>query len=106
MVSSIRSPSFQCEQDAVTEELAVVLSRKASFEFKPLFALVLANLRARNFTGSGDEMLWLSTYERLQYLVGQHMVETTISKHGKQYHGLAALASVLPASQAKPTRVL
>ena len=34
--------------DNITEELVVVLSSKASFEFKPLFDIILLNLRERN----------------------------------------------------------
>jgi hypothetical protein len=34
--------------DNLTEELIAVLSSKASFEFKPLFEIILLNLRERN----------------------------------------------------------
>jgi len=46
-----------------------VLSSKASFEFKPLFEIVLLNLRERNAASGGEEMLRLRVYERLQGLV-------------------------------------
>jgi len=82
--------------DKVTEELAVALSQKTSYEFKPLFDLVHANLRARNSANGGEEMLRLRTYEKLQYLVGRGMVEKTITKAGKHYKGLASLVSELP----------
>jgi hypothetical protein len=82
--------------DKVTEELAVVLSSKASFEFKPLFTLVHANLLAKKSASGGEEMLRLRTYEKLQSLVGRGMVKKTITKTVKQYRGLASLASVLP----------
>ena len=34
--------------DIITEELVAVFASKTSYEFKPLFELVFANLRARN----------------------------------------------------------
>ena len=77
--------------DRVTEELAAVLSSKDSFEFKPLFLLVHENLKARNATSGGEEMLRLRAYEKLQSLVQQGIVQ----KNGKSYlgkpAGLAAL---------------
>ncbi|HWB61042.1 MAG TPA: hypothetical protein VG733_16225 [Chthoniobacteraceae bacterium] len=82
--------------DKVTEELAVVLSAKTSFEFKPLFELVHANLRARKSAAGGEEMLRLRTYEKLQVLVNLGMVRKTITKAAKTYRGLASLASALP----------
>lgn len=54
--------------DKVTEELVVVLSAKAAFEFKPLFDLVHANLRARNSAAGGEEMLRLRTYKSSRLL--------------------------------------
>src|SRR5438067_709753 len=56
--------------DNVTEELVAVLSSRASFEFKPLFDIVLLNLRERNAASGGEEMLRLRVYETLQGLVG------------------------------------
>jgi len=82
--------------DLVTEELVAVLSRKVSFEFKALFDIVHANLKARNCTGGGEEMLRLRSYEKLQNLVGRGMVKKTITSTGKEYKGLASLASILP----------
>jgi hypothetical protein len=70
--------------DRVTEELATVLSKKASFEFKALFTIVHANLRARNAASGGEEMLRLRAYEKLQTLVQQGMVK----KNGKEYAGV------------------
>ena|SRR5438067_10106140 len=89
--------------DIVMEELAVVLSGNASFEFKPLFEIVHANLRARNSASGGEEMLRLRAYEKLQALVHQGMVKKTITKAGKQYRGLAGLASLLPGKPVVPT---
>ena len=80
----------------MTEELVAVLSRKASFEFKPLFELVHENLRARKAAGSNEEMLRLRIYEKLQQLVAQGAVKKTIANEVKKYRGTASLASVLP----------
>jgi len=76
--------------DFVTEELVVVLSRKSSFEFKQLFDVVYANLRERNATSGGEEMLRLRAYEKLQNLVSRGMVKKT----GEKYRGLASLAEL------------
>jgi hypothetical protein len=40
--------------DNITEELVAVLSSKASFEFKPLFDIILLNLRERNAASGGE----------------------------------------------------
>src|SRR5437867_5379237 len=70
--------------DNVTEELVAVLSCRASFEFKPLFDIVLLNLRERNAASGGEEMLRLRVYEKLQGLGGQgggnRMVNGTTKK--------------------------
>ena len=42
--------------DLLTEELVNVFSGKESFEFKALFSVVYANLRARNAAHGGEEM--------------------------------------------------
>src|SRR2546425_9333727 len=57
--------------DNITEELVAVLSSKAAFEFKPLFDIILLNLRERNAASGGGEKLRLRVYEKLQGLVGQ-----------------------------------
>src|SRR6266852_3192160 len=54
--------------DNITEELVAVLSSKASFEFKPLFDIILLNLRERNAASGGEEMLRLRAYEKLHGL--------------------------------------
>ena len=51
--------------DIITEELVAVLSSKASYEFKPLFDILLLNLRERNAASGGEEMLRLRSYEKL-----------------------------------------
>jgi hypothetical protein len=88
--------------DLVTEELVAVLSGSGSFEFKPLFELVHANLRARKSASGGEEMLRLRAYEKLQSLVSQGMVKKTITKAGKHYKGLASLASAVPVVPVAP----
>src|SRR5215210_2659440 len=72
--------------DRVAEELAAVLSKKKSFEFKALFTTVHENLRARNQASGGEEMLRLRAYEKLQNLVQAGIVRKT----GKEYRGIAA----------------
>lgn len=72
--------------DIMTEELCAILSRKTSYEFKPLYDLVYANLHARNAASGGDEMLRLRAYEKLQNLVHDGMV----TKIAKKYRGRPA----------------
>ena len=67
--------------DIMTEELCAILSRKISFEFKPLYDLIYANLHARNAASGGDEMLRLRAYEKLQNLVHDGMVTKTAKKY-------------------------
>ena len=64
----------------------MVLSNKASYEFKALFDVVHANLRARNAASGGEEMLRLRAYEKLQNLVQAGIVK----KVGKEYRGVAS----------------
>src|SRR5258707_4389944 len=75
--------------DTVTEEWVAVLSSRVSFEFKPLFDIVLLNLRERNAASGGEEMLRLRVYEKLQGLVGQGAVNRTIAGTTKKYKGVA-----------------
>src|SRR5579862_6667478 len=75
--------------DLVTEELVSVLSQRSSFEFKQLFDIVHANLRARNAASGGEEMLRLRAYEKLQSLVQRGMVTKITTKTGKKYKGSA-----------------
>jgi len=72
--------------DIITEELVAVLLEKNTFEFKALFTVIHANLRARNAASGGEEMLRLRAYEKLQTLVGAGVVKKT----GKNYKGEAA----------------
>jgi hypothetical protein len=70
--------------DRVAEELASVLSNKSSFEFKALFDIVHANLRAKNAASGGEEMLRLRLYEKLQNFVQAGFAK----KVGKEYKGV------------------
>jgi hypothetical protein len=83
--------------DNLTEELVAVLSSKASFEFKPLFDIVLLNLRERNAASGGEELLRLRTYEKLQALVHQGAVNRTVTGTTKKYKGVAPRMIVLRA---------
>jgi hypothetical protein len=75
--------------DNITEELVAVLSSRASFEFKPLFDVVLLSLRERNLASGGEEMLRLRVYEKLQGLVGRGAVNRTVTGTTKKYKGVA-----------------
>jgi len=74
--------------DNITEELVTVLSSKASFEFKPLFEILLLNLREGNAASGGEEMLRLRAYEKLQGLVSQVAVNRTVKGITKKYKGV------------------
>jgi len=73
-------------QDFVSEEMAVALLEKSTYDFGELFEAVHAKLRVRNATGSGKEMLRLRIYEKLQILVAQGLVK----KDGKKYSAVRA----------------
>jgi hypothetical protein len=83
--------------DNITEELVAVLSSKASFEFKPLFEVILLHLRERNLASGGEEMLRLRVYEKLQGLVSQGAVNRTINGTTKKYKGVAPRMTTLKA---------
>ena len=83
--------------DNLTEELVAVLSSKTAFEFKPLFDILLANLRERNAASGGEEMLRLRAYEKLQSLVSQGAVNRTVNGLTKKYKGVAERLLVLTA---------
>jgi len=74
--------------DNLTEELVAALSSKASFEFKPLFDMVMLKLRERNAASGGEEMLRLRVYEKLQGLVNQGAVNRTVNGITKKYKGV------------------
>jgi hypothetical protein len=77
--------------DLVTEELAAALSLRVTYEFKQLFEVVHAKLRARNAASGGEEMLRLRAYEKLQNLVSRGMVK----KEAKKYKGIPKLLATL-----------
>ena len=83
--------------DNVTEELVAVLSTRASFEFKPLFDIVLLKLRERNAASGGEEMLRLRVYEKLQGLVNQGAVDRTVNGITKTYKGVGPRMNTLKA---------
>src|ERR1043166_2778137 len=83
--------------DNLTEEFVAVLSSKASFEFKPLFDIILLNLRERNLAGGGEEMLRLRVYEKLQGLVGKGAVNRTSTGMTKKYKGVVRRLQTLSA---------
>ena len=61
-----------------------MLSKKDAFEFKSLFDVVHANLRAKNAASGGEEMLRLRLYEKLQNFVQAGFAKKT----GKEYRGV------------------
>ena len=84
MNSNFSSSFSRRGPDNITEELVVVLSGPKSYEFKALFLVIQAALRARNATSGGEEMLRLRAYDKLQNLVQHGQVKKT----GKQYKGV------------------
>jgi hypothetical protein len=85
------------QPDNLTEELVAVLSSQASFEFKPLFDIILLNLRGRNLASGGEEMLRLRVYEKLQGLVHQGVVNRTVKGTTKKYKGVTSRMVALKA---------
>src|SRR5437588_1248937 len=83
--------------DNITEELIAVLSSKASFEFKPLFDIILLKLQERNAASGGEEMLRLRVYEKLQGLVNQGAVNRTVDGITKKYKGVPPRMNTLKA---------
>ena len=75
----------QTGQATLLALLVAALSGSKSYEFKALFSVVHAALRARNAASGGEEMLRLRTYDKLQNLVRQGQVKKT----GKKYKGVA-----------------
>src|ERR1700730_2188714 len=89
MSKSVSASFSRRMPDNVTEELVAVLSSRASFEFKPLFDIILLNLRERNAASGGEEMLRLRAYEKLQSLVNQGAVTRAVDGVIKKYRGVA-----------------
>src|SRR5881394_1598343 len=91
-MSMQKKPAFSRRlPDLVTEELANVLNRRSTFEFKDLFEIVHENLKARNAASGGEEMLRLRAYEKLQNLVSRGMVQ----KEAKKYKGIPKVLASL-----------
>ena len=80
--------------DILLREVAEVLTEGSWYEFKALFLVVFANLRAKDAANGGEEMLRLRAYEKLQNLVQQGAVE----KSGKKYRALLPALSDLMAA--------
>ena len=74
-----------------------MLSSRTSFEFKPLFDIIMINLRERNAASGGEEMLRLRVYEKLQGLVQRGVVSRTVTGITKKYKGVAPRMVVLRA---------
>src|SRR5213082_1597243 len=83
--------------DNISEELVAIFSSKATYEFKPLFDIILTNLRERNAASGGEEMLRLRCYEKLQSLVNQGAVTRTVKGITKKYKGVASRMVTLSA---------
>ena len=95
-----KAPGFSFKRpipDNITEALVAVLSSRASLEFRPLFDIVLSDLRKRNLANGGEEMLRLRVYEKLQGLVGQGAVDRIVAGTTKKYKGVAPRLLVLSA---------
>ncbi|HEY5812024.1 MAG TPA: hypothetical protein VIT23_05180 [Terrimicrobiaceae bacterium] len=85
IIMGLRFSSFSRRgPDNVTEELVDVLLDSKRYEFKALFMVVHAALRARHAASGGEEMLRLRAYEKLQDLVRQGRVKKT----GKHYRAV------------------
>jgi hypothetical protein len=78
----------------LTKELIFVLSKKTSYEFKPLFEIVHDNLRRRNAAHGGEEMLRFRAYEKLHDLVSSGAV----NKKGKLFTGNSAASHAMAAN--------
>lgn len=76
-----------------------IFSSKTSYEFKPLFDIILASLRERNAASGGEEMLRLRCYEKLQGLVSAGVVDRKVEGTVKKYKGVPARISALSVEQ-------
>src|SRR5260370_7569126 len=90
--------------DHVTEQLVAVLSSRASFEFKPLFDIILLKLRERNAASGGEEKLRLRVFEKLPGFVGPGAPNQTRTLATKKYTNLSPpLPPLPPATTRFPT---
>jgi len=88
--------------DRISEELATVLSKKGSWEFRSLFDIVHANLRSRDQARGGQEMMRLRAHEKLQTFLHTGVV----TKTGKEYTGVPkALANFFKTTMELKARV-
>jgi len=85
--------------DNISEELVAIFSSKATYEFKPLFDIILTNLRERNAASGGEEMLRLRCYEKLQSLVSLGVVDRKVNGTVKKYKGVPKRLAALDAEQ-------
>jgi hypothetical protein len=99
MAKSSGSSFTRRAPDNITEELVAILSSKTAYEFKPLFSMILDNLRERNAASGGEEMLRLRCYEKLQSLVSQGAVDRKVNGTVKKYKGVPARLATLSAEQ-------
>ena len=100
MSSNFSSSFSRRGPDNITEELVAVLFGPKSYEFKALFLVIQAALRARNATSGGEDMLRLRAYDKLQNLVQHGQVKKT----GKQYKGVRKALLLLLAENLKVLR--
>lgn len=85
--------------DNITEVLVAAFSSKSSYEFKPLFEIILTTLRERNAASGGEEMLRLRAYEKLQSLVSQGAISRTVNGTVKKYKGVPKRLATIGAEQ-------
>ena len=105
LISTLMTNSFPTASrrapDLITEELVKALSESSSLEFKPLLDIVLSNVRARKRSTHTEELMRLRTYERLQALVIQGMVEKPSRKMGSITEAALPLRHFFPLYQPK-----
>ena len=99
MAKSSGSSFTRRAPDNITEELVAILSTKTAYEFKPLFDIIMGNLRERNAASGGEEMLRLRCYEKLQSLVSQGAVDRKVNGTVKKYKGVPSRLATLSAEQ-------
>ncbi len=86
--------------DIISEELVKALLLSRAYEFKELYTVIHLNLRERKMT-SGEEMLRLRAYEKLQGLV----LHGQVRKTGKRYRGVKKLLRKFAELQSFPIAV-
>lgn len=71
-------------KDLMSEELAIVLLQKSSWDFGSLFDIVYGNLRAKGSATQNQDMLRLLLHEKLQ----RFLVKGMVKKAGTEYTGV------------------